>query len=474
MKLNTKSILFKLWLFFVIFAIFILASLWLLQVVFLKTYYEIIKTNEIKKTAEIVKKNIDSENFIPIINRLSLSNDSSIVITEENGQILYSSNTLRNSILLHISPDTLNESIQTARTSKNKYFITTLNNIFTSKSIINKLKPQKNSIPEIPNQKYIIYTGIVKFSDNTQALLFIDTPLRPIGSTIKILTNQLIYITFIVLLFAMVFSIVISRRISKPILKLEESAASLAKGNFEINFPSCGYEEIDLLANTMNYAAKEISQLDKLRQDLIANVSHDLRTPLTMIKAYAESIQDFPDESHDEEIKIIIDETNHLTNLVNDILNISKYESGNIPLKIISFNITETIKSILYKYENYWSSNGYICNFDYDKDCVVIADKDRIVQVLYNLITNAINYTGEDKKIIIRQIQKDSTLKIEICDTGKGIPTDKLPNIWNRYYKIDKIHKRTNMGTGLGLSIVKNILELHKTNYGVISTVGKG
>ena len=118
--------------------------------------------------------------------------------------------------------------------------------------------------------------------------------------------------------------------------------------------------------------------------------------------------------------------------------------------------------------------DGYQIHFESDQEVSVQADEMKISQVLYNLINNAINYTGPDKSVTVRQTVDDGWVKIEVIDTGEGIPTDKLPYVWERYYKLDKTHKRAAVGTGLGLSIVKNVLELHQARYGVNSTVGQG
>ena len=190
-----------------------------------------------------------------------------------------------------------------------------------------------------------------------------------------------------------------------------------------------------------------------------------------MIHGYSEVMRDIPGENTPENVQIIIDEAERLNLLVNDLLDISKLESGKMELNKEKFNLTKLINDILKRYDKL---ADYKISFEYEKECFVFADELKITQVLYNLINNAITYTGEDKCIYLNQEIIKNEVKISVTDTGEGIPQDKLPYIWERYYKISKNHKRASVGTGLGLSIVKNILSLHGGKYGVISNINKG
>ncbi|MFQ8601435.1 MAG: sensor histidine kinase, partial [Oscillospiraceae bacterium] len=226
--------------------------------------------------------------------------------------------------------------------------------------------------------------------------------------------------------------------------------------------------------DTLNYAAEELSKVEGLRRELIANVSHDLRTPLTMISGYGEVMRDLPGENTPENVQIIIDEARRLTSLVNDMLDISKFQSGTQKLHRTRFNLTQAIRDTLGRYNKLTEKDGYAISFASDQEVYVHADELRISQVVYNFINNAITYTGPDKCIYLRQLVEGNSVKIEVRDTGEGIDPDKLQYIWDRYYKVDKAHKRAQIGTGLGLSIVKSILDLHGARYGVKSKTGEG
>ena len=190
-----------------------------------------------------------------------------------------------------------------------------------------------------------------------------------------------------------------------------------------------------------------------------------------MIAGYSEVMRDIPGENTPENVQIIIDETHRLTTLVNDMLDLSKLQAQAIPLERSVFNLTESIREIMTRYDK---MADFRFSFEANEEVYVNADELKISQVVYNLVNNAINYTGADKTIRVRQKVRDGVVRIEVIDSGEGIPADKLKDIWERYYKVDKSHKRAQVGSGLGLSIVKSILDLHGGMYGVQSEVGKG
>ena len=297
------------------------------------------------------------------------------------------------------------------------------------------------------------------------------TPVRTIVSTLK---DQSLWIGFILLMLALVMAIIMSRLITKPIVKMNEAAKRLALGQYDANFSGSGYREINELADTLNYASCELAKTDNLKKELISNVSHDLRTPLTMIKGYSEVMRDIPGENTPENIQIIIDETSRLSELVNDMLDISRIQAGTRKPEFQFFSITDTVRDTMRRYERLTMQDGYSIDFESNGDAQVFADRGMILQVIYNLINNAINYTGDDKRVSVKQDISDGCVRISVVDTGEGIPEEQLSLIWDRYYKVDKVHKRATVGTGLGLSIVKGILELHNAAYGVQSSVGQG
>lgn len=307
--------------------------------------------------------------------------------------------------------------------------------------------------------------------------VFISVSLEPSGWVTDILTGQLLYISIIILVLSLIIAYFISKRISSPIIKINNAAKKMSNGEYNIVFNTDeNIEELNELSDTLSKTCDELAKTDELRRELLSNVSHDLKTPLTMIKAYAEMVRDITykdKEKREENLNVIIEETDRLNNLVNDILDLSKIQANVEKLHYTDFNLHKLIKTIIKRF-SYLEKQGN-CYFVYEnkKDIMIKADKIRIEQVLYNLISNAINYVGEDKKIIIN-IKVDNVIRVEVIDHGKGISKKNLNLVWDKYSKLDKSYKRNQTGTGLGLSIVKNILILHNYNYGVESTKNKG
>ena len=274
---------------------------------------------------------------------------------------------------------------------------------------------------------------------------------------------------------AVAISLYASQRIAKPISLTTKAAKELAKKNYDVEFDSKGYLEVQELNDTLNFAKKELAANERLQRELIANISHDLRTPLTMITGYGEVMRDLPGENTAENIQIIIDEATRLSSLVNDLLDLSKLQSGTMELQKSVFCITDSFKNIFARYAKLKEQDGYNIYLDKCKERVFVkADELKISQVIYNLVNNAINYAGEDKTVVVTQQVIGEKVRINVTDHGEGIPADKLEYIWDRYYKVDKEHKRSVIGTGLGLSIVKSILNAHNARCGVTSTLGKG
>jgi signal transduction histidine kinase len=325
----------------------------------------------------------------------------------------------------------------------------------------------------------IIYSLVTVDRDGNSVLLILNSVVSPVGATVKTLNLLLIAISVLMVLMALLLAVILSRRVSRPIEAINDSAKALANGHYDVTFHGNSYREIAELSNTLNYAAGELSKVDALRRELIANTSHDLRTPLTMIAGYAEIMRDLPGENTPENAQVIIDEAQRLTSLVNDMLDISKLESGNQSVTLETFPLTVTIQEGLERYRQLRLHEGYCIVFRADCEITVTTDRSKFLQAFFNLVNNAITYTGEDKTVTVSQDvyteESGATwVRVSVTDTGDGIPEDKLTLIWDRYYKIDAAHKRAAQGTGLGLSIVGKTMTLLGGRCGVTSTVGVG
>lgn len=429
----------------ILLTLLIMVFLWFFQVFFIDTYYEYSKTKQIKSTTEKIIKNFN--NNIEYLDIISYEDNVCIEIVK-NENIIYTSNESNRGCII-----------------SNQY----KDNFFD-----NNLSEQTYKlINPIFNTKSLIYAK--KYNENIT--IFVNTSLEPLDNTILILSQQLTIVSIIVLVLAFIIGYFISKRISKPIENINEKAKKLANGNYNFEFDTnSNIYEIDELANTLNYTKKELAQTDELRRDLLANVSHDLKTPLTMIKGYAEMIRDLNSENvekRNDNLNVIIEESERLNVLVEDLLTLSKIQANKDTIVKEKFDLIELINNIVKRYTIYKDTEGYVFEINSPKEIIINADKKKLEQVIYNLINNAINYTGNDKKIIINVIV-DHKVRVEIKDTGKGINQEDLPHIWEKYYHSKKKHKRNVIGTGIGLSIVKTILESHGFKYGVESKKNKG
>jgi len=457
------------------FALIMVVILWFFQIIYLDDFYKKIKTNQIEDAANSIVENIDNEDISTLIQRIAQRYDSCVSVINIDGDVQYSAHILNDCLIHNMS-----------WSEYNKFYVAAQQNggsvikIFSRASFTNDDYNPLGFQGRVPGAdkgltESMVYASVIENESGETLLVMLNSNISPVGATVDTLRVQLIYISIIIVGVALLLSFLISRRLSQPISKINTSAKELALGNFDVEFSGNGYKEISELSDTLNYAARELSQTEKLQQELIANISHDLRTPLTMIGGYSEAMRDLPGEDNAENAQVIIDEVNRLAVLVNDMLDLSKLEAGVTELKLKCYNLTASIENLLATYTKLTEQQGFTIKFAPEQYVFVEADAIKITQVLTNLLNNAINYSSNDKNIVIRQIiTATDHIRIEVCDKGDGIEAEKLPYIWQRYYKVDKEHRRAAIGSGIGLSIVKNILELHQAAYGVESTVGHG
>ncbi len=296
------------------------------------------------------------------------------------------------------------------------------------------------------------------------------------------LSADMMWFSLITALFAVALSFVlsgfVSMLITKPVTEVAERAKELARGHYDVRSGRDYFcTELNDLSRSLDYASTEISKTDRMQKELIANISHDFKTPLTMIKGYAAMIREISGndpEKRDKHTQIIIEEADRLAALVGDVLDLSRLRAGIDESERTVFNLTEDVYSVVNRFGYLTETQGYVFETDLDDDVYTYAGKARVEQVLYNLIGNAVNYTGEDKRVIVRLKRREGCSRFEVQDSGKGIPPDEIDTIWERYYRASELHKRPVQGTGLGLSIVKSVLLKYSIPFGVQSEEGKG
>ena len=324
-----------------------------------------------------------------------------------------------------------------------------------------------------------VYGAEIQLQVGDSVYLYVGKSLSVLSSATGLLLVRTIVTGVFVAVLSFAVSSALSAWLTKPISEMTEKAQRLAQGDFNVDFHGANYgEEMLNLASSLNFARDELSKTDRMQKELIANVSHDFKTPLTMIKAYASMIIEISGnnpEKRNQHAQVIVDEADRLTSLVNDVLDLSKISAGIAPLQCERVDMSAYLDEILSRFNYLKETQGYAFHMDVEKGLYTLADEGRIGQALYNLIGNAINYTGEDKNVYIcMRKEGEGYFRFEVRDTGAGIPADEINGIWERYYRSKEMHKRPVQGTGLGLSIVKSILEQHQFLFGVESEEGKG
>lgn len=455
---------------FAAFSIAVLAVLWVSQTVFMDDLYKNVRLREIRKCADGLA-DAESDGYLDAAEKLSEKYNICISVFEISrgkGYELAKAH-IDAGCFIH---NVISESFQT-----DSMFTRLYNNAKESGAdgyMENASLHRNDAADGIDEEVGNILYSVVLQNGGREYLLVLNTEIYPLASTVSTMRMMLVYISIITIGIGAVLSALLANHLSRSAVKMSREAGKLALGNYGVHFDGGSCKEMCELADTLNHAAFELAGLDRMQKDLIANVSHDLRTPLTLIAGYSEVMRDIPGEMTAENMQVVIDEANRLAYLVNDMLDMSRFISGKQSLNISTFSLTDAVRETVDRYAKLREREGYVIDFEYDTEIAVEADRTRILQVIYNLVNNAINYTGEDKRVVIRQTVSDGYCKIEVSDSGCGIPEAELPLIWERYYKSNEFHKRSQMGTGLGLSIVKNILALHKAKFGVRSKVGKG
>ncbi len=318
-----------------------------------------------------------------------------------------------------------------------------------------------------------IYGQIVNYY-NYPLLVMVSSTVEPLNTTIVTMQSQYLLIAVVVIAVTLLLSFFISRIIIKPLNRFNEEAKKLPHGQYNGDAAKTTSLELDSLNNTLAKANAEINKADVARKELLANVSHDLRTPLTMIVGYGEMIRDIKEENTSDNINVIVNEAKRLSSLVDDLLDVSHLESNQLVLHRQKVDLNDFLRGIYEQYAKYCEILNIEFILETADDGIVDIDVKRISQVLYNFLNNAINYNTSDHKIIKLSVEdNDDHYRISVFDNGQGIKEEDLTKIWDRYYKVDKEHVRFHLGSGIGLSLAKKLLELHQFNYGVDSKYGE-
>lgn len=287
-----------------------------------------------------------------------------------------------------------------------------------------------------------------------------------------------LYISFgLIYLCSLVLLWVFARYVHSPLKKITEGSRQYAAGNLDYHIEVEANDEIGRLADTLNYMAQKLSDMDAYQRKFVSNVSHDFRSPLTSINGYVEAMLDgtIPPENQEKYLKIVSAETNRLNKLTQNMLTLNAVGEKGSYLDRSAFDINRIIKSICETFEGTCKEKQITFDLTFDRSQLyVYADLEKIQQVLYNLIDNALKFSHEESTIWVETYQKHEKAFISVKDNGIGIPRSDVSKIWERFYKTDASRGKDKKGTGLGLAIVKEIIQTHKEHIDVISTEGVG
>ncbi|WFD11192.1 sensor histidine kinase [Tepidibacter hydrothermalis] len=339
----------------------------------------------------------------------------------------------------------------------------------------------------------IVFVKPVIRNGDTEEMIFVISSLQQIDEAMIIMKEYYVYVFIAALLFILILAFVYSKMISAPLVKINKSAVKMANLDFSSYCDINSKDEIGSLANSLNSLSKNLNstlnelkgankkleediekekKLEKMRKEFISSASHELKTPLGIIKGFAEGIKDGIYENKKEHyLDVIIDETEKMNDLVLDMLELSKLESKSYKLNKEEFIIDKLIYEVIDKFKYHIQDKKINIKLDIEeKNILVYCDKRKIEQVIVNFFSNAIRHTEILGSINIGIRAQDMRICIHIENSGENIPKEKIDKIWDRFYRVEESRHRQSGGTGLGLSIIKNILELHESEYGVKNT----
>ncbi len=305
------------------------------------------------------------------------------------------------------------------------------------------------------------------------AMITADSVLEQVNECVVYL--NVIYL-FLCLLLLVVFAGIYGFLVY-PLKKTIAAAKAYSLGNFEKKIETRAGGEFKELADIVNYMGDTMNRFNEYQREIIANISHDFRSPLTSIKGYAEAIKDgtIPPEMQEKYLDVVLFEVERLTKLTSNLLTLNTFDQQGMILQTSEFDINETVKNVALAFEGICKKKHLVIQLVFSaKNIPVQADCDKVERVIYNLVDNAIKFSKTDGVIRIGVEEKGRKAMISVKDEGTGIPKEDLAKIWDRFYKSDSSRGKDKKGTGLGLSIVKDIIAAHKENINVISTEGVG
>ena len=469
MKLDTHGIRFRFWIAFFFLALGITLLIGLLQIGLIRPYYRNMKVNSIRSVADAFEKDlIEPDNASAGISdalKNAVDNDVCVVIYNEDGKAVYTADSLGAGCIFNASASAdiagqlAFEHVQTLLAEGDGEYST-------------------NMIHPYTEQEMIIYGKMIR-ENLANFYMMVNSPLEPVDSLMTFFIRQYGIYTLIAILVASFVAMYIAQLVTRPIVHMKKEAVKLAEADYSAHFDGGSFTETKQLAQALNTANYQLSRVDEMRTDLIANMSHDIRTPLTDIRAYAEMIRDISGdnpEKRNKHLDVIIHETEYMNRLVKDMSELAKMSSGNYELNLENMDLVEKTEEIIDMYQPMIQEGKLEIITEMPEYMIIYADEVKIGQVISNYLSNAIKHTPAGKKIFIRIFSRDDgeTVRLEVEDEGEGISEKELPYIWDRYHKSSRSFSRSMTSSGLGLAIVKGIADAHHAKIGVTTKEGEG
>lgn len=310
-----------------------------------------------------------------------------------------------------------------------------------------------------------------------QGVLSIHAPLYDLMYSLPQIYRLIWLTALFVMIMATGLTLWVSQKVARPLRQLNDAALEIAGGNLSRRVSVASNDELGQLGAAFNFMANHLQEIEQSRQEFIANISHELRSPLTSLRGFLQAVLDdaVPKANREHYLNVAFDETNRLSRLVNDLLDCAALQSASFSLNLTEINLNELIRRVVVQMEPQINEKKLDVRINLiSPDPIIRADWDRVQQVLVNLLDNAIAFSSEGGKLTLSTAREGDRVKVSVADTGIGISAEELPKIWDRFHKVDRSRSRTRCGTGLGLSIAKRLVEAHGGTITVESTVGQG
>ena len=476
-----RSFKLKLWLYFVLFTAIIFSVLWLLQTVFLQSFYNQMLIHNTKEAAQKIVDNSQQADINNLIDKLTHDNSFLVYITDEQGTIYYSADEYKERRShLHGEGEKFefefgdNKMMPENKGEHKPGSYRILPSQYDS--FLKALKESGNGIVEYSTDTLYVYgTYINYYGEDSPLILYISVTIDTVGPSAAIISVMLLWVTILSILIGFILSWFIARRFARPVDALTKKADKLGDADYSSDFRKGFCSELDGLSDTLDSTNEKLQRAKDFQMELLANVSHDLRTPLTMIKGYAEMIQEFSWEDEAQcksDLAVIIKESDRLTALVNEILEYSELQTESLSHDLEEVDLSGLVNRVADSFAVLYKPEGVVIGRDIESAVFLRGNASRLERAFYNLMDNAVRHTGESKTVRVTLQKTQHQIVASVTDYGKGIPLSEQEHIWDRYYTS---RQRGGKGvSGLGLAIVRQIVTMHKGVCTVDSTEGKG